>query len=122
MKLKIITMFLDGEEGDARGKAYVEADAARARAVEGKGAGEVGGEISDGGQVGAEEDPAAAEAVLPLGLGEQSAMVLELHANPHRLRHEGGQSGGVARGVSFTSSGRARSAPVRVHVLSSPGT
>ncbi|RZR93568.1 hypothetical protein BHM03_00022100, partial [Ensete ventricosum] len=111
--LKIITMFVDGEEGDARRKAYVEADAARARAVEGKGAGEVGGEISDGGKVGAEEDPAAAEAVLPLGLGEQAAVVLELHANPHRRRHEGGQSAGVAQDVFFKvlGKGEKRSCP-----------
>ncbi|RZS10795.1 hypothetical protein BHM03_00042065 [Ensete ventricosum] len=39
---------------------------------------------------GAEEDPAA--------------VVLELDANPHRLRHEGGQSGGVVRKVSFSFS------------------
>lgn len=61
--------------------------------VEGEGADEVGGDVGDGGELGAEEEPAPAEALQSLRLGED-AVVVELHPQPHSVFHCRTERGG----------------------------
>ena len=83
---------------------YREDDAARAEATEAEARGDVGGEIGDGSELRAEEEPAAPEAFIPLRTSEKAA-VLEHQTQPHRSgrvrRRPRHWSGGSEEGSGF---------------------